>query len=431
MTGGMSRTAPVPVLRGETYHLRMRVPRRFAPVEHRSEVWISLHTDSASDARERASQAWRQQIEGWEARLRGDTTDAEARFEAAKELARRHGFRYLPADEVARLPIEEILSRVDAASDRNGKPIMPIADALFGFVPKPEITVSRALDLFWDLARDRTTDKTEDQLRRWRNPRLKAIRGFIEVVGDMEISSISPDDVLEYRDALLQRIEAGEIKADSANKEIGHLANVLRTVNKMKRLGLVLPFDDLMFKTGAQRTRPPFSENWIKTRLLAPGALKGLNTEARCILLGMINTGYRPSEGAALQPGDIFLDAPIPYIHIRASARSLKTAHSERIIPLAGVSLAAFRECSTGFPRYFDKPGLTNTLNKFMRENGLRETPEHSVYSLRHSFEDRLLDRDVDERIRRDLMGHALTRERYGRGASLEKLASVISRIAL
>jgi hypothetical protein len=44
-----------------------------------------------------------------------------------------------------------------------------------------------------------------------------------------------------------------------------------------------------------------------------------------------------------------------------------------------------------------------------MRENGLRETPEHSVYSLRHSFEDRLLDRDVDERIRRDLMGHALT----------------------
>jgi hypothetical protein len=103
-------------------------------------------------------------------------------------------------------------------------PIMPVADALLGFVPKPEITVSRALDLFWDLARDRTTGKTEDQLRRCCNPRLKAIRGFIEAVGDMEIASISPDDVLEYRDALLQRIEAGELKAESANKEIGHLA---------------------------------------------------------------------------------------------------------------------------------------------------------------------------------------------------------------
>lgn len=35
-------------------------------------------------------------------------------------------------------------------------------------------------------------------------------------------------------------------------------------------------------------------------KLLGPGALSGLNTQARCILLGMINTGYRTSEGAGL-----------------------------------------------------------------------------------------------------------------------------------
>jgi integrase len=65
-----------------------------------------------------------------------------------------------------------------------------------------------------------------------------------------------------------------------------------------------------------------------------------------------------------------------------------------------------------------------------MRENGLMETPEHTLYGLRHSFEDRMLDRDVDERIRRDLMGHALDRQRYGKGASLEKLREVVRSIA-
>ena len=37
----------------------------------------------------------------------------------------------------------------------------------------------------------------------------------------------------------------------------------------------------------------------------------------------------------------------------------------------------------------------------------------------------------ADERIRRDLMGHKLTRERYGDGASLAKLTEVVQRVAL
>ena len=431
MNDPMVRRLPKPILRGGTYHLRARVPKRYRSVEHRSQVWMSLHTDSQSEALERAATVWKQQIEGWEARLKGDTTDAEARFAAARELAHRRGFKFIPADQVAQLPVEELLQRVEASVDRSGRPIPKEAEAILGLVPKPEITVTRALTLFWDLARDRTTGKSEDQLRRWRNPRIRAVTEFVDAVGDPDLASITPDDMLEYRESLLRRIEAGEIRADSANKSIGLLSNILRTVNRLKKLGLVLPLDDLMFRVGAKRTRPPFSQKWIKDRILAPGALDGLNTEARCILVGMINTGYRPSEGAALGAEDIVLDADIPHIHIRATHRALKTEHSERIIPLAGASLAAFRECPGGFPRYFDKPGLTDTLNKYLTENGLRETPAHSVYGLRHSFEDRLLDRDVDERIRRDLMGHALNRERYGKGASLEKLAEVIKLIAL
>ena len=45
-------------------------------------------------------------------------------------------------------------------------------------------------------------------------------------------------------------------------------------------------------------------------------------------------------------------------------------------------------------------------------------------------FEDRLLAANVDERIRRDLMGHALNRERYGKGANIEHLHRIVGAIA-
>jgi integrase len=70
-------------------------------------------------------------------------------------------------------------------------------------------------------------------------------------------------------------------------------------------------------------------------------------------------------------------------------------------------------------------------VNKFLRGNGLCETPDHTLYSLRHGFEDRLLAAGVDERIRRDLLGHALKRERYGSGATLEHMQELVLKVAL
>ena len=186
-----------------------------------------------------------------------------------------------------------------------------------------------------------------------------------------------------------------------------------------------------MFKEGEANTRPPFSIKWLSEVLLAPGALDGLNAEARCIMLGMVNTGYRPSEGAMLTAAQIRLDAEVPHIKIEPVGRTLKTSHSRRVIPLTGISLEAFRQFPNGFPRYADNPTLSDTINKFLRENGLMESERHTLYSLRHSFEDRMLAAGVDERIRRDLMGHALKRERYGSGANLKHLQELLLKIAL
>lgn len=296
---------------------------------------------------------------------------------------------------------------------------------------EPGLTLSQALAAYWTLASDKAQGKSDDQIRRWKNPRIKAFKNLIAVVGDEALENLGPNDFLDFRSWWWDKITAEDLTPNSANKDFTHIGSTFQLVCKAKRIAVPQGLDGLNFSQGEKRTRLPFSEAWIKDKLLAPGALDGLNKEARCILLGMINTGYRPSEGQSLKAEHIHLDGPFPHITIEPDGRTLKNASSRRIIPLAGCSLAAFKECPDGFPRYFASAGLSATLNKFMRENGLMESPQHTLYGLRHSFEDRMLDRDVDERIRRDLMGHSLSRERYGKGASMEKLAGVVRSIAL
>ncbi len=63
---------------------------------------------------------------------------------------------------------------------------------------------------------------------------------------------------------------------------------------------------------------------------------------------------------------------------------------------------------------------MSSALNKFFRENELFPTPNHKIYSFRHSFEDRLKEAGVDDELRRLLMGHAIDRRKYGSGGSLE-----------
>lgn len=418
--------------RNRIFYLRRHVPRRFRAVEPRAEVWLSLGTDSEEEARKKAPAVWDTMISAWEAKLAGDTSDAEGRFEAARDLAKARGFRFLPTERVARLPLPDLIDRVDAVGrTRAGNPDMLDAGAILGGAAQPDITVTRALDLYWSLTVDRTRGKSDDQLRIWRNGRKKAVTNFVKVIGDPPLHQITADDMLDFREWWWQRIEEEGLSTNSANKDFSNLSTVMKTVNEKKRLGLTLPLGGLSFREEDSGQRPSFSEDWIRSALLAPGALAGLNKEARCVLIGMVNTGYRPSEGAALMPEHIHLDCDYPHIEILPVGRTLKSKHSKRIIPLVGASLEAFKECPDGFPRYRNRPGLSALVNKFLRHNVDMPSEKHTMYCLRHSFEDRLLDRDTDDRIRRDLLGHRLNRERYGEGASLAKLHDVVSAVAL
>jgi len=415
-----------------TQYLYKRVPKRFASIEPRKFVWLSLHTDSISVAATKERAAWEQMIAAWEAKLAGDSSDAEERFAAARDLAEARGFRYMRSEQVAKLPLADLRDRFAAVAVIDDEPDLIEARAVLGGAQEPALTVSGALELYWTLAKDKTLGKSEDQIRRWKNPRVKAVRNFIAVVGDKPLADITGDDMLDFRGWWMERLEELDLTPNSANKDLIHLGDILKTVNKLKRLGLVLPLSDLSFKEGEAKQRPPFSVAWIKDKLLAPGALNNLNPQARAILLAMINTGCRPSELAALTANTIHMSANVPYISIEPEGRQIKTKHAKRTVPMLGVSLEAMRAFPDGFERYRESPAtLSATVNKFLRENGLMETPAHSMYSLRHSFEDRMLAAGIDDRIRRDLFGHRLTRERYGDGATLEQKAVLLQATAL
>lgn len=318
------------------------------------------------------------------------------------------------------------------ANDKQNSIDLREASALLGGAREPSLVISRCLELYWSLAKDRTLGKSPDQIRRWENPRKKAIQNLIQVIGDKPIDQITGDDMLDFRNWWVERLEVEELTPNSANKDLIHLGDVLKTVNRMKRLGLVLPLSDLALKDIEAKTRPPFSREWITGKLLAPGAMNGLNAEARTILLVMINTGCRPSELAALSSNTIHLEEDVPYISIEPEGRQMKSAYARRTIPLLGVSLDAIRACPEGFPRYRgSSAGLSATVNQYLRENELMETSDHVLYSLRHSFEDRMLAAGIDDRVRRDLFGHRLTREKYGDGATLKQKQTMLQAAAL
>lgn len=397
-------------------------------MDERAFVRLSLHTDSEEIAGQKAAALWDDLVSGWELSLAGKSGDALERFEAARNLAAHMGFRYKPMDQVAALPLDQILARIDAIAGRGGALDPVAASAVLGGVPAPEISLSAALSLYWDLSRDKVLGKSEDQVRRWRNPHIKAMNNLIGVVGDVALSQLSADDMLDFREWWLARIEAGEAIAGTANKDFTYISTVLRSVVKKKRLGFEPPVGGLSIKEGRARSRPPFSVEWIKTKII-PSMYEWDNMQAAGVVLVMINTGLRPSEVTGAMPANICLGADIPHVKIRGEGRQLKTDNSERDMPLVGVSLQAMP--ALGFPRYRDKAGLSATINKRFREHGLCETPEHTLYSLRHSFEDRLLVAGIDERVRRDLLGHALGRERYGDGGGLALRRDAILQVAL
>ena len=412
-------------LRGKTYYYIKRVPKRFAAWDKRKFVKVCLKTDSQSEALRKIPDIDESLHNYWVALCDG-TGDAD-KYEAMVKVAADRGVRYRPENELMGRGLEEVLRRIEALNPSEADDPV-VSGAVLGSAKRPTIKLSQISEMYFELQKDTLLGKSEDQIRRWKNPRKKAFKNLIALLGDVDMASVERDDALEFRDWWQNRIVDEKLTANSANKDMTYISASFQTLIDRKRLPLQNQFKGLRFQE-KDNPRPPFSLDWIGDKLLT---VDGPNDEARDIFLTLINTGCRPAEVAGLLPEDICLTHNVPHIKVRPNThRDLKNASSKRDMPLVGISLTAMRRHPDGFPRYAGKDRFSDDMNRYLRQKGLLESEEHTVYGLRHSFEDRLLSLDVPDRLAADLMGHATQRERYGSGASLVQKLEALGRLAL
>lgn len=419
------------------WHFVRRVPEAFKALDKRGIVKQSTDIRVADDPlRKRAREASRKinaQLEAyWRGMVDGQSAEAQRRYDAARARARSLGFDYASADEIAGMRrISEILSRMEALMRKGDPNSEQDMAAAFGGEAPPSLMLSGLFDVFEGLSAGSMGDLSPDQKRKWANPKKRALANLIEVVGDKEIGAVTRNDALDFREWWTKRVLQEDMEIDTANKDIGHISKMFRTVETCRRLGLAPVFQDLRIEGGVTESRFPFAPSFVQDRLLMTGALDGLNEEARRVLYLMVETGLRLSECANLTEKTIILNHAVPHVQVRPDGRRMKTTQSNRDIPLVGVALMAMQAQPGGFPRYRDKAGsLSATVNKFLLENGMRPKEDQTAYSLRHTFEDRLTAVEAPEKMIAGFMGHKHNRPKYGSGPTLEHKREWLQRIA-
>ncbi len=403
------------------YYFRKWVPKRYRTVDPRQSVVICLHTTDELEAAKKAVAVEKDVQANWDALLAGRSNDAISAWKSAKRLAAAKGFSYLPAADIAKGPLHDIIDRLESLPAFNNsvpQTDAPRVQAVLGSHPVPKQTILEAKQEYFEQAGDKLLNKTPAQIKRWTVVRNRAISDLIAVIGDKLYEDIDRADMKEYRAWWLTRIADDSINPETANKYISYLSGMFQSWAKINGRDIPNPFQGIKFKRPPPTPAAVFSASWITKNFVHGKALDGLNPEARNAFLMMINTGARPSEILGAKPGDIFLDQDIPFIRFEPNDwGSLKNPQSRREIPLVGVSCVAAAQykdlgCATTYRNKGDR--WSATVNKYLQTNGLKETNNHTPYALRHSFETRLRETGCDEQLRCELMGHGYNRPRYG-----------------
>lgn len=431
-------------LRQENYHYRRKVPTNVAHRDSRAPtVRQSLKTSDLALARAKRDLLEAADDALWASYILDEPEDpARARYNAAIRRVEALGFTFKPAHLIPQtITLEEALARIEQI--KPGHTPVSTAEALTGALEIPPTTVSKAFEAYCDeIVPDELINKSAVQKKQWRKVKQRAVSNFTSLCGDIAMTDINRDHALKLYRHWQERIAPKDGKsthsASSGNRDIGNMRVLYEAyfahIGEIDRPN---PFAKLNFSVRKKRSRPPFPTDWLKTKILAPGAMASLNDEARAIVLILIETGARPSEIANLPATAIRLSHKVPHIAIEPrddpdDPREIKTASSERLVPLVGVALEAFKRHRTGFPRYRNKElSLSGALNAYFKENGLFPSPKHKIYSFRHSFEDRMKEAGLDDELRRILMGHTIDRPTYGSGGSLEWRQAELSKIAL
>jgi len=410
--------------RGYWYYVR-RVPRNVQAHEAHPFIVRSTKIRIGDDprgvvARIRVQEFDAQQSARWQDLMAGIDPGQRERYQRNLRIAAEHRLPYLAQPEVAALPDEAFMHRLRIVE---AQPSPDLASAMFGTVPPPSIMISDVLDEYSKLNAASLAAKSPNQLKKWRVARETSLQIFMEVnKGDLELAKITRAHVLTYRNHWSQQAVEGKIQIGSANKYIGRFSGIVKAVAEAHQINIAPVLQKIYIGGAKKGKRQSFETEWVQSVLLKEGALEGMNEEARAIVYLIAETGLRLVEACNLTKSTINLDHKIPHIQVRPEGRQLKTDQSERDIPLVGVALMAMKKHPEGFPRYRDKnASCSAAINKFLKTNFNIEGSQ-TLYSLRHTFKNRLRSARCQDEISVRLMGHDYDLPEYGEPSLEDKL---------
>ncbi|TLP42176.1 hypothetical protein FDK21_20170 [Cohaesibacter sp. CAU 1516] len=428
------------------YHFRMRVPKKYHCVIGKKEIHRSLGTDSKRQAAELVPVVRKSILDKLEALLifRDEPGCADI-FRAAQIIIESGNFDCLPKTSLLAAPLEETLAQFKKKSVVEPEETAPTKPKKARKPKKEDIRLSQLVDVVEKYRAHDNRYKDTDQMRKWINPRKRTVNNLLQAIGkkDIFVSEVNASIAMKHKLWWQTKVAEKGLNPETANKDFNYMRSVISDYYaSIAKPNPPTPYAGIGLKKERYQKKKRKNEvpvEWIKEKWFAPKAFKGLNEEARDILLISIETGCRQSEISHLPPQAIVLDDPIPHIRIAVEEgsfrREIKNAASHRQIPLVGVALAAAKRHPNGFPRYRGNSSYSSAINKYLRENGLLPEKDYTAGGTRHTFESRMKAAGIASDDRGEMMGHSVRairdRELYGDEMDLKEKLRLVNLIAL
>ena len=217
---------------------------------------------------------------------------------------------------------------------------------------------------------------------------------LIDSCGMKNLDEYVRSGATQFRDYLF----AKGLNGASVARIFGTVRAVINLAISEFGLSIVNPFSNVYFdqSQGVKKRIPVKPEDIEKVQQECYKA----DDEKRWLIALIADTGIRLGEGAGLLRSDFVEQDGILCVNIRPHPwRSLKTASSERLVPLVGSSkwaaeriLAQSTESRFAFPNYNDGQrtnanSASAALNKWLK---LKIGRGYTIHSFRHSMRDRL-----------------------------------------
>ena len=217
---------------------------------------------------------------------------------------------------------------------------------------------------------------------------------LIDCCGMKERAAYTRSDATKFRDYLFVK----GLNGASVARVFGTVRAVINLALSEFGLAIVNPFSNVYFdrSIGVKKRLPVKPEDIKKVQ----EECYKTDDEKRWLIALIADTGMRLAEGAGLLRSDFIEQDGILCMNIRPHPwRSLKTASSERVIPLVGSAKWA-AECilaqpdgsEFAFPNYNDGQrtnanSASAALNKWLKS---KIGKDYTIHSFRHSMRDRL-----------------------------------------